>query len=144
MVREPSPLILGALHLTLNENFDMDELFSLLVDEEYSRSHMNNRAFKEDPRQQRSFVFNFDYYTVVGEETQPMPWQRTDRPEKQKNKFDGHIQISRCSSVVALSLSGRHAKKLKSASRRSKIKEGLVYDPWAAVCCNLVGNEAAD
>ena len=34
ILREPSPLILGALHLTMNRDFDMDEIFAHLVDEE--------------------------------------------------------------------------------------------------------------
>jgi hypothetical protein len=94
---------------------------------------MTNRAFKDDQRQQRSFVFNFDYFTVVGDEAQPMPWQRTDRPEKLLKKYDQHIQISRCTSVVALSLSGGHIKKLRNAARRAKTRHGFVYDPWAPV-----------
>lgn len=94
---------------------------------------MTDRAFKDDERQQRSFVFNFDYYTIVGEEAQPMPWQRTDKPEKQKKKFENHIQLSRCTSVVALSLSGGHVKKLRNAARRTKMKHGFVYDSWAPV-----------
>ena len=116
----------------MSQDLNMDEIFRLLVTEACSSAQMANRAFKEDERQQRSFIFNFDYYTVVGDEVQPMPWQRTDKPEKQKKKFERHIQISRCSSIVALSLHGGNAKRLKSSARRSKTKEGLVHDPWAA------------
>jgi hypothetical protein len=36
IVREPSPLILGALHLTMNRDFDMDEIFQHLVEEDHS------------------------------------------------------------------------------------------------------------
>lgn len=36
IVREPSPIILGALHLTMNQDFDMDELFGYLEKEETS------------------------------------------------------------------------------------------------------------
>lgn len=36
IVREPSPLVLGALHLTMNRDFDMDEIFGHLVDEDRS------------------------------------------------------------------------------------------------------------
>lgn len=118
--------------MTMSQHFDMDEIFGLLITEIYSSSQMTNRAFKEDERQRRTFIFNFDYYTVVGDEVQPMPWQRTDKPEKQKKKFEKHIQISRCSSVLALSLIGGHSKRLKSAARRSKTQEGFVYDLWAA------------
>lgn len=34
IVREPSPVVLGALHLTLNKTFDMDELFNYLISDE--------------------------------------------------------------------------------------------------------------
>jgi hypothetical protein len=33
IVREPSPIILGALHLTMNQDFDMDEIFEYLEKE---------------------------------------------------------------------------------------------------------------
>ena len=94
---------------------------------------MINRGFNDDQRQQRSFVFKFDYFTVVGEEVQPMPWQTSDSAGKVLDPPEGHIPISRCSSVVALSLSGNHIKKLKNASRRAKTQYGYIYDPWASV-----------
>lgn len=31
IIREPAPIIFGALHLTMNKHFDMDELFTHLV-----------------------------------------------------------------------------------------------------------------
>jgi hypothetical protein len=31
ILQEPSPLMLGAAHLTMKEHFDMDEIFSQLV-----------------------------------------------------------------------------------------------------------------
>ena len=33
IVREPSPVMLGALHLANNKDFDVDELFEYLVEE---------------------------------------------------------------------------------------------------------------
>ncbi|EDN97187.1 hypothetical protein SS1G_11712 [Sclerotinia sclerotiorum 1980 UF-70] len=81
IVREPSPVIFGALHLTLNKTFDMDELFN---------------------------------YLVSGEGT------------------SDHIPISRCNSVVALSLSGEPIRKLRNPARRARTDYGYVYDPWAA------------
>jgi hypothetical protein len=94
---------------------------------------MINLGFNNDHRQQRSIVFKFDYFTVVGDEVQPMPWQTSDSAERLLDPPDGHIPISRCSSVVALSLSGSHIKKLKNASRRATTQYGYVYDPWAPV-----------
>jgi hypothetical protein len=36
LIREPTPVILGALHLTLNNDFDMDEIFGYLIEEDNS------------------------------------------------------------------------------------------------------------
>jgi hypothetical protein len=36
IIREPSPIILGAIHLTMNRDFDMDELFGYLAKEDNS------------------------------------------------------------------------------------------------------------
>jgi hypothetical protein len=94
------------------------------------QAYIMGRAFSNDARCQRSFIFNFDYYTVIGDDCAPMPWQLTDVIPKKRSE---HIPISRCSSVVALSLSGGYIKKLKNASRRAKTQYGYVYDPWAAV-----------
>lgn len=59
-----------------------------------------------------------------------MPWQLTDTIPKKK---DEHIPIARCSSVVALSLSGDCVKGLNNTQRRAKTKRGYIYDPWAPV-----------
>ncbi|KAA8566726.1 hypothetical protein MFRU_044g00470 [Monilinia fructicola] len=129
IVREPSPVILGALHLTLNNTFDMDELFNYLVSDEITSANITRRPFSADSRQQKSFIFNFEYWTLVGEECQPMPWQLADKtPSTSKD----HIPISRCNSVVALSLSGDPIRKLRNPARRARTDYGYVYDPWAA------------
>ena len=96
---------------------------------------MLSRNFDADTRHQRSFAFKFDYFTIVGENVQPMPWQRSDAPAKLLDRPYDHIPISRCSSVVALSLSGESVRTLKNASRKKKKHhtEGYVYDPWAPV-----------
>ena len=36
IVREPSPILFGALHLTMNDHFDMDEIFHLLISSDNS------------------------------------------------------------------------------------------------------------
>ncbi|KAM3152382.1 hypothetical protein ABEW05_007242 [Botrytis cinerea] len=129
IVREPSPVVLGALHLTLNKTFDMDELFNYLISDEVTSANIMRRPFSADSRQQKSFVFNFEYWTIVGEECQPMPWQLSDQtPSTSKD----HIPISRCNSVVALSLSGDPIRKLRNPARRARTDYGYVYDPWAA------------
>ncbi|KAG0647248.1 hypothetical protein D0Z07_7222 [Hyphodiscus hymeniophilus] len=129
IIREPSPIILGALHLTMNSHFDMDEIFIHLISSEASSAHISDRAFSADARRQRSFIFNFDYYTVIGDGCAPMPWQLTDIIPKKSSE---HIPISRCSSIVALSLTGGYIKKLKNSARRAKTQYGYVYDPWAS------------
>lgn len=94
------------------------------------QAHIANRAFSGDPRRARSFIFNLDYYTIVGEDCAPMPWQLMD---ENSNKTGDHIPISRCSSVVGLSLSGNCIKELNNTQRRAKTQIGYVYDPWAPV-----------
>ncbi|QSZ31177.1 hypothetical protein DSL72_000740 [Monilinia vaccinii-corymbosi] len=129
IVREPSPVILGALHLSLNKAFDMDEIFNYLVSGEITSANILRRPFAADSRQQKSFIFSFEYWTIVGEECQPMPWQLADKtPSTSKD----HIPISRCNSVVALSLSGGPIRKLRNSARRARTDHGYVYDPWAA------------
>ena len=59
-----------------------------------------------------------------------MAWQLTDKVPKTSEE---HIPLARCSSVVALSLSGYCIKKLRNTQRRAKTQEGSIYDPWAPV-----------
>lgn len=126
IAREPSPILFAALHLTMNNHFHMDELFRHLVESEASSANMH-RACDEDERKQRSFIFNFEYYTIIGDDCKPMAWQLAD---KQKGS-ESHIPLSRCSSVVALSLHGSPISKFRNRSRRANTKYGFVYDPWA-------------
>jgi CorA-like Mg2+ transporter protein len=127
IVREPSPLLFGAIHLTMDPHFDMDEIFRLLSDETPTRAYMKG-CFDSEPTQQRSFLFCFKYYTIVGDKREPMPWQASDK-DLQDTKT--HIPISSCSSIVALSLSGKPSTTLKNRSRRKKATVGHVFDPFA-------------
>jgi hypothetical protein len=111
----------------MNDHFHMDELFKHLVESEASSANMH-RACHEDHRKQRSFVFNFEYYTIIEKDCQPMAWQLADT---QKVGSESHIPLTRCSSVVALSLHGAPINKFRNRSRRAKTKHGFVYDPWA-------------
>jgi hypothetical protein len=128
IAREPSPILFAALHLTMKDAFNMDELFRYLVESDASSAKMH-RAFHEDVRRRRSFVFNFEYYTIIGEECKPMQWQYADSDRKASA---GHIPLTRCSAVVALSLSGEPIKKVRNPARRAKTKYGFVYDPFAS------------
>jgi hypothetical protein len=86
-----------------------------------------NRAYSQDPREQRSYIFFFEYFTIIDEDCKAMSWQES--AQERDHKFN-QIRISRCSSTVALSLVGRPLRKLKNPARRAKTKEGFVYNPW--------------
>ena len=64
-VREPSPLLFAALHYTMNKHFDMDELFGFLVDKDPVLARPHN-PFADDHRHRRTFVFNMEYFTLIG------------------------------------------------------------------------------
>ncbi|KAI8932304.1 hypothetical protein NX059_010500 [Plenodomus lindquistii] len=127
VAREPSPILFGALHLTLHNAFDMDELFQHLVQTEASSAHMF-RAFHEDKRQQRSFFFTFEYYTIIGDECKPMQWQRADTAATEN---DEHLPLSRCGAVVALALFDNNPRRLRNRGRRAKTKYGYTHDVWS-------------
>ena len=128
IAREPSPILFGAIHLVMNKTFDMDELFRILMNSEASSAHVH-RAFDEDRRRQRSFVFSFEYFTIIGDDCKPMEWQLADR---QLEKSEHNILITRCSSVVALALSGEPIRRVRNPARRHKTTQGCVYDIWSA------------
>lgn len=91
------------------------------------------RAFNADPRQRRSFFFSFQYLTIVAEEVDPMPWQMShENPASQARRVIGLGRLSRCSSIVALSLSGNPVRKVKNLSLKAQGQYGFVHDPWAA------------
>ncbi|KAJ9148616.1 GTPase-activator protein for ras-like GTPase containing protein [Pleurostoma richardsiae] len=134
ILQEPSPLMFGAVHLTMSKHFDMDELFQHLVtpggNQGKTKAHMN-RAFETTSTRQRSFFFVFRYYTVVGEGLTPAPWQQYDHRPTEKKAAD-HIDITECSSILALSLEGPPAKHVQFRSRRRRaVQEGAVYDTFA-------------
>jgi len=74
IVREPSPILFGAIHFTMNKFFDMNELLGHLYTDDVSSTSLS-RAFDEDSRPQRSFVFDFEYFTLIGTDCQPNEWQ---------------------------------------------------------------------
>ena len=127
IVREPSPLLFGAVHLTMNKHFDMDQLFRLLTDRTETKAYMKG-CLKNELRQQRSFVFSFKYHCIVGESCKPKVWQKAD---DDLTSSLGHIPISSCSSIVALSLSGKPTNTLRRRSRKAKTVVGQIFDPFA-------------
>ncbi|KAL9609625.1 MAG: hypothetical protein Q9167_005626 [Letrouitia subvulpina] len=126
IVREPSPLLFAALHYTQNSHFDVDEMFKLLVQDK--TRGFPHRPFSTDHKQQRTFVFTLDFFTVIGDECVPAKWQYSDEDHKTS---ETHIPLTRCSSVVALSLSGQSVRQIKNKARRAERKTGNIYDPFS-------------
>ncbi|KAF1954952.1 hypothetical protein CC80DRAFT_493338 [Byssothecium circinans] len=129
IAREPAPILFGALHLTLHETFDMDELFRHLVRTDASSAHMH-RAFYEDRTHQKTFFFNFEYYTVLGDDCSPMEWQRSDK-DRESSGDDTHIPLSRCGAIVALALFDDKPRRIRNRGRRARTKYGWVQDIWS-------------
>jgi len=91
---------------------------------------MANRPYETSSLRQRSFLFVFKYYTVVGEGLTPAPWQAFDsRPPDRKSP--DHIDITEASAVLALSLGGDSVKTIKNKVRRGGVREGALYDTFA-------------
>ena len=126
-LREPSPVLSAAAHLTMNKHFDMDNIFRLLTDDTPSKAYMKG-CLKQDHRHHRSFVFTFKYHTIVGRQREPLAWQKAD--SDLRSTLD-HIPISTCASVVALSLAGPPSQTLRRKSRRKKEILGQVHDAFA-------------
>ena len=83
ILREPSPILFGAIHYTMHKTFDVDELFRHLAEADSSSAKLR-RTFESDERRQRSFVFNFEYFTLIGKECEPMKWQMAAGQEDRK------------------------------------------------------------
>lgn len=110
----------------MHSHFDMDEIFNMLVEDKTTA--FAHRPFSTDAKHQRTFVFTLDYFTIIGDECQPMTWQRSD---EEGGASDSHVPVSRCSSVVALSLSGPPARQVKNKARRAEQKTGNIFDPFS-------------
>ncbi|KAK4179373.1 hypothetical protein QBC36DRAFT_363182 [Triangularia setosa] len=132
ILQEPTPLMLAATHLTMQSHFDMDELLSHLVttagNKGKTKAHLN-RSIEPTPLRQRSFFFVFKYYTVVTPGLQPAPWQPFD-PRPLDFRSPDHIDITSCSSILALSLSGPVQSQVKVRVKR-KTKPGNLYSTFA-------------
>lgn len=128
-MREPPPSLLAGLHLTMNEYFDMDSIYRLLINDDTPTKMITKGYLKKDHRRQRSIVFVFKYHTIVGEGRAPLPWQSHD--DALSEPREGHIPLATCSAVVALSLNGRPSHTLRRNSRKTKSIVGHIYDPFA-------------
>lgn len=128
-MREPPPSLMAGLHLAMNEYFDMDSIYRLLINDDTPTKMITKGYLKKDHRRQRSIVFVFKYHTIVGEGRAPLPWQSHDDAFAEPK--EGHIPLSTCSAVVALSLNGRPSHTLRRNSRKTKSIVGHIYDPFA-------------
>lgn len=131
--QEPSPGILAGIHLAMSQHFDMDELFSHLVSPHGNQGKTTaymHRAAEENPKHQSTFFIVFKYYTVVGEGLTPAPWQQYDHRPADKKAPD-HINITECSSILALALEGEPVSKVPLRRGRRSSKLGAVYDTFA-------------
>ncbi|KAL8952024.1 MAG: hypothetical protein Q9222_002043 [Ikaeria aurantiellina] len=128
IIREPSPLLFAALHHTLNEHFDMDEMFALLTINKIKA--FPHRPWSTDIRHRQTFVVALNYFTIVGDGCQPMAWQST---MDQTDDSENYIPIAQCSSVIGLSLRGEPVKRVKNRSRALGFSQqiGDVYDPFS-------------
>lgn len=70
IAQEPSPMLFGALHYTGHDVFDMDQIFDYLHRPGHSSAHLN-RAYEEDIRRQKSFVFSLEYFIIIGDVMRP-------------------------------------------------------------------------
>ena len=134
--------MLGALHLTMAKHFDMNELYQHLVPDAenrgLTRAFISNRPFARAATsatadalrlRQRSFLFVFKYYTVVGEGLEPAAWQKFDKRPMNRRSVD-HIDIAECGSVLALSLGGEPLRKVTLKQRRTQ-GDGVLFDTFA-------------
>jgi len=93
-----------------------------------------NRAFETETIRQRSFFFVFKYFTILGEDLYPTPWQNYDSRPLDRRSPD-HIDIVECSSVLALSLEGHSTRKVSQRVRKGGkfvAQKGYVYDAFAS------------
>ncbi|ROW02459.1 hypothetical protein VMCG_06145 [Cytospora schulzeri] len=124
--QEASPAMLAGIHLVMREHFDMDELFHHLVSPHGKTTAHMHRATEPKSIHQRSFYFVFKYYTVVGEGLTPAPWQQYDhRPPDTKSP--DHIDITECSSILALSLEGDPVKEYQFMFD-PKLRDKLLFE----------------
>lgn len=122
----------------MKQHFDMDEVFSHLISNKVNKGKTTAymlRAFEADQIRQRSCLFVFKYYTVIGEGLNPAPWQRHDGKDPDHEQSADHVNISECSSIVALSLgqepTGRVPKRRSQPAGKGARMGGAIYDPFA-------------
>ncbi|PSR92346.1 cora-like Mg2+ transporter protein-domain-containing protein, partial [Coniella lustricola] len=133
ILQQPSATSFAGVHLTLGCHFDMDEIFSHLISKKLNKGKTTPyvmRAFEPKAIHQRTFFFVFKYYTVVDDGFTPSAWQR--HGSVQTASDEDAINISECSSIVALSLEGDVVDQVsRRASKSNRVKMGSVFETFA-------------
>lgn len=113
----------------MKDHFDMDKLFYLLETNKQTKAFAHS-PWDDDPKHRNTFVFTLDYFTIVGDECMPMAWQKAD---EKLGDSETHVPVSRCSSVIALSLEANPVAKIRHRGRRNPLgrREGDIYDPFS-------------
>ena len=129
IIREPSPLLFAALHYTMKDHFDMDKIFEMLEANNKTKAFPHS-PWADNPKHRNTFVFTLEYYTIVGDECVPMKWQRAD---EELGGSETHVPVSRCSSIIALSLEAKPVSKIRHKGRRNPLgrREGELFDPFS-------------
>ncbi|KAK1774918.1 hypothetical protein QBC45DRAFT_23176 [Copromyces sp. CBS 386.78] len=136
ILQEVPPLVLGAVHMTMQKHFDMDELLKHLISNEgnngKTKAYMD-RATESTRLRQRTFFFVFKYYTVVNQnKCTPAPWQNFDTRPADRKLLD-HVDIAECSSILALSLGGDPIKMYRGRVKKRDTKDHVIFAtsaPW--------------
>lgn len=127
LYRDLGPILLGAEHYTMNSDFDMDEIFHCISDRGSTAAYMH-RVFDSDDRRRRTFIFNFQYLTFIGGDSQSTSSQTPDRQGEARKHG---VPLARCGAVVALSLGGPPWRAINPERRAVfSTRNGYAYDPF--------------
>ena len=126
-------MLFAALHYTMKDHFDMDKIFEMLEANGKTKA-FSHSPWADNPKHRNTFVFNFEYYTIVGDGCVPMKWQRAD---EELGGSETHVPVTRCSSIVALALEGKPVSKIRHKGRRNPLgkREGEIFDPFSPWHC---------
>lgn len=128
--------MLLAAHMSMQNHFDMDELFEHLIsphgNANKSKAFVRLRAFESNQRNRKSFFIVFRYFTIVGDGLSPAPWQFHNNQASRTSP--DQLEITECSSILGISLTGECTKRMNLKTRNPRRRRvGELYDtnaPW--------------